>query len=208
MARSASPLMDAAIKYRGADTMKRALRKLFKAFNPETMNVNDLLEDVLELHEDELEKVKPKDEGEVPPADPEPEKGKDAEKEEEADEMTEIEKLKAEHAKELAKVKLESKIDAALSSAKSKNDIAVKALLKLEQIQLNDKGEIEGLTEQLETVVKDNPFLFGETQTKQTGYNPNAGKNPTYTADLGKAMKEKGFNLTEFAKNLAEGGSE
>ena len=44
--------------------------------------------------------------------------------------------------------------------AKSKNDKAVQALLDMDALKLTESGEIIGLKEQLESLQKNDPYLF------------------------------------------------
>ena len=87
-------------------------------------------------------------------------------------------------------------IDLALTKAGAKNNKAVKALLDDTKITVNEKGEVVGLTEQLDVVRKDADYLF-EAKTEQTNPNPtkptfgtgsqfNGGANAN--ADLRKAF--------------------
>ena len=67
-------------------------------------------------------------------------------------------------------------IDLALTKAGAKNNKAVKALLDDAKITLNEKGEVVGLTEQLDSVRKDADYLF---EAKSGGQdNPNTNNNP------------------------------
>lgn len=52
-------------------------------------------------------------------------------------------------------------VELALTKAQAKNLIAAKALLRMDEIRL-EGGKLSGLDEQLQTVVRENPFLFGE----------------------------------------------
>lgn len=81
--------------------------------------------------------------------------------------------------KQLAKTKLDSAIDLALINKKAKNNIAVKALLKFDDLKITDDGVV-GLEEQLTKVITDNPFLF---DSEQTGQKPSFSKegNPNRT---------------------------
>lgn len=74
-------------------------------------------------------------------------------------------------------MKLDNAINNVLSEHKARNGKSVKALLDMDNIKFDDKGELTGLSDQLETVEKENPFLFdkGETQHKQTGGNEGGG---------------------------------
>ena len=66
----------------------------------------------------------------------------------------------------LRRQETERKIDLAFAAARAKNLVAAKALLNRETL-LPEGEEIRGLSEQLETIVRENPYLFGD-----------AGKNP------------------------------
>lgn len=64
----------------------------------------------------------------------------------------------------VAAVQFDTALDTALSAAKAKNPKTVKVLLNMDGLKLSD-GQIIGLKEQLETIQKDNDFLFdGEQQ--------------------------------------------
>jgi hypothetical protein len=63
----------------------------------------------------------------------------------------------------LAAMKFDHTLDAALGEAKAKNPKAVKALLSLDNLKLNDEdGSIVGLSEQLEKIKSENDYLFSE----------------------------------------------
>lgn len=89
-----------------------------------------------------------------------------------------IEELKTANSKaqeefkaQLKQIKLDTAIDTALTGAKAKNNKAVRALLDPSKIVLADDGSISGLKEQLETIAKENDFLFEPS----TDYNPRFG---------------------------------
>ena len=67
-----------------------------------------------------------------------------------------------EHAAEIKRLKIDAAIDTALTEARAKNLKAAKALLDMEKITLNDKGEITGRSEQIKSVTgsKDTSFIF------------------------------------------------
>lgn len=75
---------------------------------------------------------------------------------------------------ELAKVKLNGAIDNVLTSSKVRNTKAFKALLNMDQIKLDEDGQVMGLDDQLNAIRKTDPYLFDEGQTST--YNPNSGK--------------------------------
>lgn len=72
------------------------------------------------------------------------------------------------HKNEMNELKKSFAIEKELSNAKAKNIIAVKALIDLEKVELNEDGTLKGLSEQIETLSKDEgtKFLF-DTETKQ-----------------------------------------
>ena len=165
--------------------LKRKIRKILKAHDIEKDKISDVLDDILEELSEEISEGKGKEQ----------ENGKGSGKEGDS----EIEKLKEAHALELTKAKMSSKIELELAKVQSKNNKAVLALIDADKLKLNEKGELEGLSEQLKEVVKANPFLFG---TKQQ-YDPSSGGEPSgIETDLNKAMQQKGFSMTEFLKNL------
>lgn len=69
---------------------------------------------------------------------------------------------------DIANLKLQTAIDKALSGAKSKDPALVAALLDKTILKLDDKGELTGLTEQLDKLRKDKAFLFESEDNKQT----------------------------------------
>ncbi len=74
---------------------------------------------------------------------------------------------------QLRQIKLDTAIDSALTGAKAKNNKAVRALLDTSKIVLGDDGTVSGIKEQLETIAKENDFLFEST----TDDNPRFGSD-------------------------------
>lgn len=77
-------------------------------------------------------------------------------------------KAKADQAKQAADAKVQQiefdyALGAALTAAKARNATAVKALLNMDGLKLSD-GRIVGLSEQLETLRKENDYLFESEQ--------------------------------------------
>ena len=72
------------------------------------------------------------------------------------------------HKNEINELKKSFAIDSALKDAKAKNVIAVKALLKLEELKLEEDGTVKGLIEQIDSLKNDesSKFLF-DTESKQ-----------------------------------------
>ena len=86
-------------------------------------------------------------------------------------------------------------LDAVLKDNKCKNSKALKALLNMEGIKLNE-GKFEGLEEQLKTLKESDSYLF-DTEEKQpggSGFNPDdkggGDKNESIGTRLGKQAKE------------------
>ncbi len=71
-------------------------------------------------------------------------------------------------AAEIKKLKIDTAVDMALSAARARNPKAVKALLELDNAELDDKGLVKGLDEQIKklTAAPDSAFMF---ETKQQG---------------------------------------
>lgn len=84
------------------------------------------------------------------------------------------EKREAEHAQALTDLKKAHAVELSLTNAKAKNHVAAKALLAdfLAQAELDDSGQVKGLAEEIERLVKgeDTSFLFeGATIPKLKG---------------------------------------
>ena len=89
---------------------------------------------------------------------------------------------KQKHESEMKQLKVDFAVEKALTGAKAKNLTAVKALLKdLDKAELDENGDVKGLKEQIDALVKDEgtAFLF-ETQTKPKlkGAKIGEGKDP------------------------------
>ena len=71
------------------------------------------------------------------------------------------------HKNEINDLKKSFAIETALRDAKARNVISVKALLKLDEIELNEDGSLKGLSEQIENLkgAEDSKFLF-DTETR------------------------------------------
>ena len=79
--------------------------------------------------------------------------------------------------KELQQTKLNSAVDSALSKAKVRNSKAAKALLNMDEVKLNDKGEVEGLDDQISSLQKTDGYLFD--QGNKEPYQPQGGGGNT-----------------------------
>lgn len=99
---------------------------------------------------------------------------------------------------QLAQTKLDSAITNALAGTKARDSSVIRALLKSDEIKLSESGELVGLNEQVAELQTSKPYLFdGGTQI---GYAPKDGAARGHISDLATAMKQPGFNMTEWAK--------
>jgi hypothetical protein len=75
------------------------------------------------------------------------------------------------HAEEINKMKIDSALDVAISNAKGKNAKAIKALLNLENAELDEDGTIKGLADQMTALQKSDEYLFEakDNKTKMKG---------------------------------------
>lgn len=99
-----------------------------------------------------------------------------------------FETAQTEAQKELEKIKFNHALENALKGAKAKNVKAVKALLDLEGLKLNE-DKIIGLDEQLESIKTENDYLFETEETK--------GDNPIFTRPTSNSTP-KGITKEEF----------
>lgn len=79
--------------------------------------------------------------------------------------------------KELQQTKLNGAVDSALGKAKVRNTKAAKALLNMDEVKLNEKGELEGLDDQISSLQKSDGYLFD--QGSKEPYNPQGGGGKT-----------------------------
>ena len=77
----------------------------------------------------------------------------------------------------MQQTKLNSAVDSALGAAKARNTKATKALLNMDNVKLNDKGELEGLEDQINELQKSASYLFDQG-TKEP-YKPQGGDGNT-----------------------------
>jgi len=118
---------------------------------------------------------------------------------------TSNENMKADYEKKLTDYdeqiknqKLNHKIDMKLLEIGAKNIVPVKAMIDMSKVSI-DNDNILGLDDQIETLKKDNDYLFGET--KKVGTTPPDGDNPPVQTELqGKydeAVKKHGIASVE-----------
>lgn len=78
--------------------------------------------------------------------------------------------------------KLNASLNEVLTAAKVRNPKAIKGLLNMDDIKLNDKDELIGVNDQLEALKKSDGYLFDEGQ-KQS-YNPGGGNGSNDKDDV------------------------
>lgn len=76
----------------------------------------------------------------------------------------------------LGQVKLNSAIDQSLSKSNARNIKAVKSLLNMDDVSIDDDGNLKGLDDQIKAIQKSDPYLFNEGEEQH--YNPTNGKPP------------------------------
>jgi len=92
---------------------------------------------------------------------------------------------------QLTQTKLNGALDSALTSAKARNHKAVRGLLDMDKLVLDDNGVLTGLDDQLATLKKSDAYLFDEG--KQPHYDPQGGagsNDNNATQDLVNAFKQ------------------
>lgn len=74
---------------------------------------------------------------------------------------------------QLNQTKLDTAVDNALNAANARSTKAVRGLLDMDSVSLNDKGEVIGLAEQVATLKEKEAYLFDEGS--RTPYKPHGG---------------------------------
>lgn len=91
-----------------------------------------------------------------------------------------VKEAKEKYEAQLKQQKIEHAVTMALTSAKAKNLKAVKALLDLENAEIQEDGTVKGLLENIETLkgAEDSKFLFETDEApKFTGIEPVQGRD-------------------------------
>jgi chromosome segregation ATPase len=104
------------------------------------------------------------------------------------------------HAAEIKQLKIDAAVDTAISNAKGKNAKAIKALLDLENAELDEDGTVKGLADQIKALqtAEDSKFLFGSSTMKgaKTGESGND--------DGDKGVDTSKMTYSELAAYMAE----
>lgn len=115
--------------------------------------------------------------------------------------QNENKKVKEESEAKITNQKFDFELELKLRDYKVKNVKAVKALLDIKKLKLNDDETFTGLEEQITKLKETDEYLFGDTtvsgtgEPKLTGKDDYKGKNP---------WSKETFNLTEQGKILKE----
>lgn len=119
------------------------------------------------------------------------------------------------HEQELSQLKLDNAIDLALSGAKAKNSKAVKAIMDLSKVKIEEDGKLSGFDEQLEALRKSDGYLFDAEKPAKpqfVGFQPGVStgmpdaKTSGYEARLADARKNN--NQLEVIKIKQEAATE
>lgn len=112
-----------------------------------------------------------------------------------------FEAAEAKRIQDLEALQFSFALEKGLTSAKAKNVKAVKALLDLDKLKIKD-GEIEGLKEQLDTVVTDAPYLFDiDPEDDDEEKDPIRFSKPGGAGAKGKTPKEMTYTeMIEYLK--------
>lgn len=151
---------------------------------------------------EEVETEKKRLEGEVKERDKQLEKLKTSTKDieslkEQINNLQEENKTKDEkHKAEIAKQKIDNAIDLALSKANAKNSTAVRSLLSLDDIVIDEDGKVTGLDKQMQKLIsgEDTSFLF--TTSKDAGFKgvvPGATNTPTTKSEQKENFAKMGY---------------
>lgn len=104
------------------------------------------------------------------------------------------------HAAELHSLKINNAVDTALLGAKALNTKAVKALLNLENAELDEDGTVKGLADQIKALqaAEDSKMLFGSSTMK------GAKSGESGNEDGGKGVDTSKMTYSELAAYMAE----
>ncbi len=78
------------------------------------------------------------------------------------------------HKAEMAQLRLDNAIDAALTAAGAKNSKAVKALIDVSKVKLEEDGKLTGWDDQIKAVQKSDNYLFNLQKNNFRGFQPGA----------------------------------
>jgi hypothetical protein len=92
--------------------------------------------------------------------------------------IAELQAANKKAAQDIIQLKLDSAVELGLANAKAKDPKAVRGVLDMSKIKLNDKNEVEGLAEQLKDLQKTHDYLFETSgQAAPKGMTPAGGSD-------------------------------
>ena len=101
---------------------------------------------------------------------------------------------------QIQKIKYDSKLEIALNGANAKNIKALRGLLDMDKIVLNDNEEITGLEEQLTSLRETDSYLFNEDKPAGLG----GGKTTPRKTTTKNPFSKEHFNITEQCRLIKE----
>lgn len=104
--------------------------------------------------------------------------------------------------KEIEKVKFDYKLEAKMKEIGAKNMKAIKALIDMEQVKLNENGELEGFDNQIESLKETDSYLFEEVGKGTLGSAGNHKRDNG--ANTKNPFTQEHFNLTEQSRLFIE----
>lgn len=99
--------------------------------------------------------------------------------------------LQQKYDNDTADIRRNAAIDLALAKAQARDASITRAALNLDEIKVNEKGEVSGLDGQLEALKKDKAWLFEQgSEEHKPAYNPPAGGKPDAVNNMASAIAE------------------
>lgn len=86
-----------------------------------------------------------------------------------------LEQAQADSKRQLEEMRFDHALEGALTGAKARNVKAVRALLETERLKLNTDGSLSGLSEQLDALKKNDPYLFEDERADAPAFLGGAG---------------------------------
>lgn len=104
--------------------------------------------------------------------------------------------------KEIEKVKFDYKLEAKMKEVGAKNIKAIKALINMEDVKLNDNGDLEGFDTQIDALKESDAYLFEDLNKGSLGSTGNHKRNNG--DNVKNPFTKEHFNLTEQSKLFIE----
>lgn len=104
--------------------------------------------------------------------------------------------------KEIEKVKFDYKLEAKMKEVGAKNIKAIKALINMDDVKLNDSGELEGFDTQIEALKESDAYLFEDLNKGSLGSTGNHKRNNG--DNVKNPFTKEHFNLTEQSRLFLE----